>query len=93
MTNDDVMNALLEKMLELENEIKELRKEQEKTETILYGTKELAAAMGISYNYGKKLMAHKSFPSIKLGGVWKVSKKALNEWLEHNRWHQIELEY
>ena len=73
--------------------VKELRKEKEEPELILYGTKELATVMGISYNYGKKLMAHKSFPAIKLGGVWKVSKKALDEWLEHNRWHQIELEY
>lgn len=93
MRNDELMNVLLEKVITLENEIKELRKGQEKPELILYGTKELAAAMGISYNYSKKMMAHKSFPAIKLGGVWKVSKKALEEWLEHNRWHEIELNY
>lgn len=39
-----------------------------------------------------KLMATKGFHSTKIGGSWKVSKKALDEWLEHSRWHEIELD-
>lgn len=27
-----------------------------------------------------------------IGGSRKVSKKALDEWLEHNRWHEVELD-
>ena len=46
----------------------------------------------MSLNYAGKLMATKGFPSTKIGGAWKVSKKALDEWPEHSRWHEIELD-
>ena len=30
-------------------------------------------------------MNYPGFPSMKLGGNWKASKKSLEEWLDHNK--------
>ena len=89
MTNEEMVKMLLNKMENLEDEMKALRSEQK---TLVYDTKGLAKALGMSPNYAGKLMAAKGFPSTKIGGSWKVSKKALDEWLEHNQWHEIELD-
>lgn len=89
MTNEEMVKTLLNKMENLEDEVKALRSEQK---TLVYDTKGLAKALGMSLNYAGKLMATKGFPSTKIGGSWKVSKKALDEWLEHNQWHEIELD-
>lgn len=89
MTSEKIAKTLIQKIENLEDEVKALRSEQE---TLVYDTKGVAKALGMSPNYAGKLMATKGFPSTKIGGSWKVSKKALDEWLEHSRWHEIELD-
>ena len=84
--NDELLMRVLDEIAELKEEVK--KKEQE---SLVLGTKELAKALDMSLNYAGFLMNNPSFPSMKIGGKWKVSKKALEEWLDHNKWHEIEL--
>ncbi len=86
--SEEMAKALLVKMEILEGEVKALRSERE---TLDYDTKGLAKALIMSPNYAGKLMATKGFPSTKIGGAWKVSKVALEEWLARNRWHEVDL--
>lgn len=84
--NDDLLLKLLEEIEALREEVK-----KREPEPLVLGTKELAQAMGMSVNYAGKLMADPKFPSMKLGGNWKVSRRALEEWLDRNKWHELEL--
>ena len=84
--NTDVELTILEKLEILEKNIEELKLNSQKVVPLVYSTKELAIVMGISLNYANKLMNYPDFPSMKLGGKWKVSKTALEEWLERNKW-------
>lgn len=77
---DDLMMVLLKKIEDLETIIK-----KPQVECLMYNTKELAMAMGMSVNYANKLMNYPGFPAMKVGGNWKVSKIALEEWLDKNK--------
>lgn len=89
---DDVkmFELMVMKVLEIQNDILVERKKEDKL--LVYGTKELSEAMGMSINYANKLMNYPGFPSTKIGGSWKVSKKALEEWLDHNKYHNINID-
>lgn len=89
MTSEKTMEILLEKMENLERKMEEMR---EQDDVLVYDTKGLAKALGMSLNYAGKLMATRGFPSTKVGGSWKVSKKALEEWLRHQEDHEVELD-
>lgn len=84
--NDEILMKLLDEIAELKKELK-----KKEPEPLVLGTRELAQTLGMSVNYAGMLMNNASFPSMKIGGKWKVSKKALEEWLDHNKWHEIEI--
>lgn len=88
MTSEEMMSILLEKIAGLEAKVESM-KEQEGV--LVYDTKGLAKALKMSPNYAGKLMATRGFPSTKVGGAWKVGKKALEDWLRHQEGHEIEL--
>ena len=50
-------------------------------EVVILTAKELAERMHIGRDKAYALMKNKSFPSMKLGGTYLVTSKALNEWL------------
>lgn len=63
---------------------------QQKTKMKTYSTTELMEALGIGERKAKELMRSKSFPSFKVGRLWKVEEGDLMRWIkerkEQKRW-------
>lgn len=51
-------------------------------ENKLLSTKQLMDYLGIGRNKAYSLMTRDDFPSFMLDGLWKVSQKALDEWID-----------
>lgn len=55
-----------------------------KKDTIIYRIPQLMQILGICRDKAYKLMKSNSFPSIKIGSSYIVTKDALDEWLNTN---------
>lgn len=55
----------------------------------ILSARELAARLHIGRDKAYALIKSKSFPSIKLGGRYIVTSKALNEWLDQYEYKSI----
>ena len=54
---------------------------EEKKQRILLRVKDLQTLLGVGRETAYALMRSKSFPSIKIGGSYFVSREALDRWL------------
>lgn len=61
------------------------------SEYTILSAKDLAVRLHIGRDKAYSLIKSKSFPSIKLGGRYIVTSKALNEWLDMNEYKSFEV--
>lgn len=61
-------------------------------EPIMLNVNDLTKILGIGRDTAYALMRNKTFPSMRIGARYMVDRKALNEWVEKNRYRCVKLD-
>ena len=69
----------------LELHIPANREEQEKTDCVFYGTKDVARILGCSIPTAREIMQREDFPLVMVGRKLTVLKSALEKWASQRR--------
>lgn len=60
--------------------------------TMTLNLKEAAEELGVSDPTMRELVKQKDFPAMKIGKLWKISRRGLEEWIEKKTKDKAEIE-